>query len=244
MLRSVNEFSGYPLQCIDGKIGHVRDCLFDERAWVMRYLVTNLGTLVSNQVLIPAENLDQPEAGWSGKRFDVNLTKHEVKSSPPIESDETVSLKLEKQVNVHYGRIEPYFENPSFDDLVTKQRIRDIANCHLRSANKIRSTEIEATDGHIGTVADLIVDTQTWELRYFVVKTRDILPGGKVIIPIRWLNNAHHFDRLIEVDLTMDEIKNSPKYNPHEAVNREYEDKLYDYYGRPAYWEAAAATGL
>lgn len=244
MLRSINEFNGYPLQCSDGKIGHVKDCLFDEREWKLRYLVAELGKPFKHQVLIQTEHLDRPEVGWTGKKFDINLTKEEVESSPPVNSEETVSQKVEKKITVHYGRIQPYFENPSFDDLVTDDRLREIADCRLRSADKIRQTEVEARDGHIGTIDDLIIDTTTWQLRYFVVKTRDFLPGGKVIIPILWLNNVHHFDRLVEVDLSVEEVKHSPTYNPHEAINREYEGVLYDYYGRPTDWVNTEPKGI
>jgi hypothetical protein len=38
------------------------------------------------------------------------------------------------------------------------------------------------------------------------------------------------------VDLSRQKIKDSPEWNPETAVNREYETRLYDYYGRPADW--------
>ena len=31
-------------------------------------------------------------------------------------------------------------------------------------------------------------------------------------------------------------IRNSPEWDAARAVNREYEERLYDYYGRPVYW--------
>jgi hypothetical protein len=33
-------------------------------------------------------------------------------------------------------------------------------------------------------------------------------------------------------------IKNSPEWNPSAPINREYEARLYDYYGRPVYWNS------
>jgi hypothetical protein len=38
------------------------------------------------------------------------------------------------------------------------------------------------------------------------------------------------------VDLSRQKIKDSPEWNAETAVNREYETRLYDYYGRPADW--------
>ena len=40
----------------------------------------------------------------------------------------------------------------------------------------------------------------------------------------------------IQVELPREEIRNSPEYDPDTPINREYEERLYDYYGRPAYW--------
>jgi len=41
----------------------------------------------------------------------------------------------------------------------------------------------------------------------------------------------------LKVDLTTDSIKNSPEYDTLDPIDRDYERTLYDYYGRPAYWE-------
>jgi hypothetical protein len=41
----------------------------------------------------------------------------------------------------------------------------------------------------------------------------------------------------VHVVLSRETIKNSPEFDPTVPVNREYEARLYDYYGRPVYWE-------
>jgi len=35
----------------------------------------------------------------------------------------------------------------------------------------------------------------------------------------------------------IEDVKESPVYDPAEPVNREYEILWYDYYGRPVYWK-------
>lgn len=32
-------------------------------------------------------------------------------------------------------------------------------------------------------------------------------------------------------------IKSSPEWDPSATFNRDYEERLYDYYGRPVYWQ-------
>ena len=48
--------------------------------------------------------------------------------------------------------------------------------------------------------------------------------------------NGYNIFALDGVDLSRESVKNSPEFDPSEPVNREYEMKLYDYYGRPRYW--------
>ena len=44
MLRSVKNLEGYAIGGTDGEIGHAKDFYFDDRAWVVRYLVVDAGT--------------------------------------------------------------------------------------------------------------------------------------------------------------------------------------------------------
>jgi len=42
---------------------------------------------------------------------------------------------------------------------------------------------------------------------------------------------------MVSLDINKESLKNSPKYDPSASINREYEVKFYDYYGRKKYWE-------
>jgi hypothetical protein len=74
---------------------------------------------------------------------------------------------------------------------------------------------IEARDGDIGHVEDLLVDEHDWAIRYIVVDTRNWLPGRKVVIATGWLERVEWATtHQIVVDLTRDQIRNSPEYDP------------------------------
>ena len=70
-----------------------------------------------------------------------------------------------------------------------------------------------------------------------IVNTRNWLPGQKVLMaPVR-IASINWKERKVNVDLATEQIKESPKYDPSAPVNREYESRLYDFYGRPKYWD-------
>lgn len=41
---------------------------------------------------------------------------------------------------------------------------------------------------------------------------------------------------MVYVDLSRDAIKNGPQYDKSRIVDRDYEARLYEHYGRPGYW--------
>jgi hypothetical protein len=73
-----------------------------------------------------------------------------------------------------------------------------------------------------------VIDTSNW---WF---------GKKVLLAPRWASRVGWEERKVYVDLARDAIKNHPEWNPSSAINREYETRLYDYYGRPMYWDGDA----
>jgi hypothetical protein len=106
----------------------------------------------------------------------------------------------------------------------------------LRSANEVIGYDIQASDGEIGHAVDLVVDDEAWVIRYIVVDMRDWLPGKRVLVSPSWTGAVAWPERNIHVALSRETVKNSPEFDPSAPVNREYELKLYDYYGRPKYW--------
>ena len=112
----------------------------------------------------------------------------------------------------------------------------------LRSVDEVIGYNIQATDGDIGHVEEFIVDDDTWIIRWFVVDTRNWLPGRKVLVAPDWVTRTSWGDRDVHVDVTRARIKDCPEYDPGLPINRRYEQQLYDYYGRPVYWEDESRT--
>lgn len=112
----------------------------------------------------------------------------------------------------------------------------------LWSASDIIGLAIEATDGKIGSIADLLFDDRQWVLRWAVVDTGDWLPGRSVLLPSDKLGPIERNERALKVALKRSEVENSPVLATDPPVSRQYEAALYDYYGWAPYW-AGGMTG-
>jgi len=250
MLRSVKELIGYELQAKDGAIGRCKDFLFDDERWTIRYLVAETGSwLTGRKVLISPVSLGKPD--WPSRLFPVELTKKQIEDSPGLDADAPVSRQYELKWNVYFG-LPAYWAGPDiwgagpYPSTLLMREPKPAATgtapeevpeeSHLRSFKEVTGYYLRAADGEIGYVEDFIVDEALWLLRYMVVDTRNLLPGRKVLVAPTWVKSVDWHNRHVTVDLTVEAVKNSPEYDPAAPVNREYETRLYDYYGRPYYW--------
>ncbi len=96
---------------------------------------------------------------------------------------------------------------------------------------------IQAHDGELGHVEDLIVDTGEWKIRYLVVDTRNFWPGKKVLLAPDWIREIVWDTQRVQVDLAREAIRQGPEYQPDRLLDREYEEELHTHLGRPGYWE-------
>ena len=95
------------------------------------------------------------------------------------------------------------------------------ADPHLRSTREVFGYYIQAQDGQIGHVDDLIFDDADWVIRYVAVDTRNWIPGRKVLITPDSIADLNWEEQTAHVNLSCETIRHSPEYDPSSPVNRE-----------------------
>ena len=251
MLRSVKEMQDYVIRATDGTIGHVKDLYFDDQVWVVRYLIVDTGGWLSNRkVLISPFAIGHPDR--AEKTLPVSVTKEQVKNSPAIDTDKPVSRQHEIQYLGYYG-YPNYWGGPGFwgagsypGAMMTEGAIAAAAAAeaqrhqnddpHLRSCQEIIKYNIQATDGDIGHLQSLLIEEDTWAIRYLIVNTSNWWLGHEVLVAPQWIQNVSWPNNTISVNLTRQAVQGSPPYDSAAQLDREQETGIYDHYGRPGYW--------
>jgi len=95
---------------------------------------------------------------------------------------------------------------------------------------------IHASDGELGKVQDFYFDDASWIIRYMVVETGNWLSGRKVLISLAAFGKPDVAAGLFSVNLTCEQVKNSPDIDTQKPVFRQHELKLHEYYQWPLYW--------
>ena len=107
---------------------------------------------------------------------------------------------------------------------------------HLRSANEVVGYYVEAKDGGIGHVEDILIESNGWETRYLLIDTRNWWPGREVLISPKWARSVRWSERKLYVDMTRAQVRTSPEYNPQRPIDHSYEERLHAHYGYKPHW--------
>lgn len=245
MFHSAKSLKGYQLECLDGHLGKAREFYFDDQYWTVRYLVADTGNwLTGNQVLLSPYSLVGVMSDEA--KIVVNLTKKQIQESPSLDADKPVSRQFEEAYHGYYGW--PHYWNGTdmwgnypfimrdSEQWGFPENGERAWDPHLRSTHDVSGYDILAKDGLIGHVEDFLIDDESWAIRYLVVATRNWLPGKKVLISPEWIQSVSWDDSNVTINLSREQIKDSPEFTEAELLLRDHEAELHEHYNRPGYW--------
>ena len=113
----------------------------------------------------------------------------------------------------------------------------------LSQSKNLKGYTLQSRDGTIGTVEEFYFDDRHWTVRYLVADTGNWLTGRQVLISPYSLGPVNHGEKSIVVDLTKQQIKDSPTLDSHAPVSRHFESSYHGYYGVPNYWSGPYSWG-
>lgn len=113
----------------------------------------------------------------------------------------------------------------------------------LRKTNDLLGCTFGARDGEVGRAKDLYFEDQHWVIRYLVADTRKWLPGRKVLLSPFAVKGIHEENHRVDLDLSREQIENSPSIERERPISRQYELQYYRYYNWPFYWQGAGIWG-
>jgi PRC-barrel domain protein len=255
MLFKATELQGARLAAMDGPIGEVTDLFFDDQHWTIRYVVVDTGGWLSGRhVLISPASIRDVDV--ANRRVIVILTRQQVRDSPDVDTHQPISRRQEARLLAHYG-MTPYWLGPMpwgpvplplppepgsavDQEILAREEADESEDVHLHSTRDVVGYEIQACDDEIGHVDDFLIDGQAWSIRWLVIDTGRWLPGKKVLVSPEWVEEVSWASRRVRVALTRDRIEHAPEYDPEQPLRRDYEVRLFEYYGRRSYWDDAA----
>jgi hypothetical protein len=221
MLQNIKQLYGSRLAALDGDFGHAKDFYFDDKAWVIRYLVADTGSWLTGRLVLLS-----PHAfgKWDlyEKALHIKLQKKQIEESPSIATHEPVSLQFEENYYRSYGWPAywqggqmwgmsgyPLVAAPLPQDLGTRRAMEPRADRNLQSAKAVTGYSVEATDGMVGHLGGFIVDDRSWAVSNLVVETGHWFSGRDVMILPQMVERFSPAESKMYVNLTKAEIQSA-----------------------------------
>jgi uncharacterized protein YrrD len=192
MLCNLKVLIGSPVLASDGEMGSVRNFLFDDQSWKVRYLVVDVGSwLKRRDVVLPVTALKQPD--WANRTCEVKLTKEQVSNSPDVDAEMPVSRQQELAMREYFGPLACWVESEfGMSSIPTgvKYPVQSAEVFHMRSVTHMLGYQVWATDGEFGILEDFVMDEASWHLGYLDVKSGSSLQNRSVLVPTRWVESV------------------------------------------------------
>jgi hypothetical protein len=219
MLHNTSHLYGIRLDGSDGEIGHIKDLFFDDKNWVIRYLVADTGTwLTGRQVLISPHACGK--LALREKVLHLKLHKKQIEDSPSIDSHRPVSRQYEVEYYRYYGwpaywdggamwgiGAYPTMVLPSRVEMKARQPLHHRDDKHLQSVRAVTGYQIQTADGTIGNVSGFLVDDISWQVCEMVVETGHWYSGKQILIAPSSIERISYEDSTVVVTLTKADIQ-------------------------------------
>jgi len=222
MLRRLRNLEGWTIDGTDRQdVGIVDDIYLDDEHWTVRYVVANVGRWGAlHEALVSPDVIARLSQGET--TIVVGLTRDQIEHLPGADTRRPIARRYDREYSGQFGypAFWPGGESKEAASLTlaeqaaaTAARVApaDEEEAHLRSVHELTGYHVHALDGDCGVVEDFFAD-EMWAVRYLTVHTgrwptgRTVLLSPEKVLSIEWEHQQ------VNVDLTRDDIKQSPRY--------------------------------
>ena len=204
MLLSTKHICGTVVEAADGKVGKLRDLLFDDQSWSVRSLVLDAGSWVHRRrVTLPPSLVRHRD--WADHRLLISgltraqvLESNEVRTELPVGGPSAWDIATIADWEVYWIEM---LDHP--------WRISD--DPHLRNIQEVTGYHIMGADRNVGHIADFVLDDEQWNLRFLVIDTRNWWPGKHVLISPNHVEGIDGQSRLVHTSLSRETIEHCPQ---------------------------------
>ncbi len=234
MRRTVKRLEGSTVLSINGEdLGEVKDFYFDDRSWIIRYLVVDTGPWLSQKLI-----LISPHAivsfGLNGFNIVTNLTKDQIENCPSADSEKPISKEFEEKYANYFGwpvyvtgtGIPVWYDStdkmsmpsPDIESSAIAEEDAPRHN-HLRSFNEVRSYHISSADDEFGHIEDMVLEDEGFRIDALIVDTVNFWPSNSVLITPELIKNISWSSQVFETSLSKDEVASAPIYRPEDFID-------------------------
>ncbi|WP_455382547.1 PRC-barrel domain-containing protein [Salinispira pacifica] len=233
MLVKATRLTADSVRARDGLVGRVKDILFDDEAWVGRFMVVKTGPWIfGRQLLVSPLHIREIDSDRSEIR--IGLTRAEAGSAPHLGSAEVVSRVKQREYE-DYRHTPTYWggsglwKREKYPDAMPSVNVPQMKEQgdeeEVRSRRRNRSTrEVSGyravADGKVlGRVVDFLVDPDNFAIRSLVVEDEEARasresdgngPARRIPVPVDMVGSIAWIDGTVRLKTGIEDIDELP----------------------------------
>ena len=223
--------------------GTLHDLYVDTRDWRVAWLVLERGGLIlPDRVLLGTDRRVAFDTG--ARRIVTDLRDYDVERAPGEREVRTVSEQRDDERVSRGGSgvmpLGPAGEGPPVAGGAGAALAPDAGALppseeerHLRSARELVGYAVAGRDGEVGTVRDLLVDTESPAIAWLSIDVGGWLANREVVVRPTWTTGVSWADRRVALDLTRTQIEEAPPLASLDGLDRAYASSLARFYRLP-----------
>lgn len=248
MFMKATTIEKFSLKAQDGEMGKAKDLYFNEQTYTVRYLTVESKKWFPDQIIyLSPSAIDHID--FEKNVIKVNNTKDELREVAGVKHESEMNHQREQELTTSmnwnqywvgdevWGRHATPLNSTS--DVKPSSVVTDRTD-HLRSVNHMKGVfnhaNVIAEDGDMGYVADVIIEKETWRIRYFVINCGKWSTHQLTLISPDWITSANWTKDEFYVDMTLEGIEKGPLYQKRKPITRDFEERMYHNYGKEPYW--------
>ena len=106
-------------------------------------------------------------------------------------------------------------------DYIFKEHHKRVAAAMLRTSSELVRYDVEATDGCIGSLQDLLFDDQSWQIRSLVVDTGGFLRHHSVLVDPASVSDLKSPEETVVLTMSKREVENAPGLETSPPVSQQ-----------------------
>ncbi|MBC8051774.1 MAG: PRC-barrel domain-containing protein [Sphingobacteriaceae bacterium] len=142
--------------------------------------------------------------------------------APDVPFEERISEEMRHHEDDTISDRGPEAENHS-----ENQSVGDV---NLRSFKDMSGFTMDAADGEIGDVEDLLIDSTTWSIPFLVIETGSWYSGDKILVSTNSIDQAKWDNSTIHSQKTTESFRDCPAFDYTKPIHHDLETSLYNYH--------------
>ncbi len=196
------------VHCSDGMAGFITYVIANPENHRITHLVVKSIRPPFRETLVPEEQVE----ATTHDRVELKCSRDDLDQMEPFETE--VYIESDQPGNIYwsdsYGTNVPTFSGYTTEGVPVLIRVKRQNIPHSELAVR-REARVDATDGYVGQVDDLLVDSDNLRVTHLVLKERHVFKHREITIPVSQID--HIDDNTIYLKLDKKSVEELPTYS-------------------------------